>query len=259
MGSLPRSILLVSLWLVCVARCAGQGVPEVSPAPAQAPLAIPPRVTAAIDEQQLVTLTGNVHPLARAEFDRGVVADGQALRRMLLLLQRSAEQESALQQLLADQQSKSSPRFHGWLNPQEYGREFGPADADIQAVTGWLAAHGFTEIKVGVGRTAIEFSGNAGQVRGAFHTEIHQFFVQNQARFANSGDPQVPAALKPVIAGVVSLNNFPVQSHAHKLGAFQKSPRPERRSRFSPFRVAMRIAMRWVQRTSQRFTIPSRC
>jgi subtilase family serine protease len=95
--------------------------------------------------------------------------------------------------------------------------------ADIQAVTGWLAAHGFTEIEVGVGRTAIEFSGNAGQVRGAFHTEIHQFFVQNQTRFANYSDPQVPAALKLVIAGVVSLNNFPVQSHAHKLGAFQKS------------------------------------
>ena len=31
-----------------------------------------PRVTQAVDMQNLVTLHGNVHPLARPEFDQGV-------------------------------------------------------------------------------------------------------------------------------------------------------------------------------------------
>jgi hypothetical protein len=219
MGSLPRSILLVILCLVVVGRCAAQ-----SPAwTQQAATPVPARIVAAVDEKQLVTLPGNIHPLARVEFDRGAVQDGQALHRMLLLLQRGADQEAALQVLLGDQQSKSSPNYRAWLTPQQFGQQFGPADADIQTVTAWLGSHGFTDIKLGSGRTVIEFSGNVGQVRGAFHTEIHQYAVRGGTHFANASDPQIPAALRPVIAGVVTLNNFPVPSHAHRLGAFQKS------------------------------------
>src|SRR5213594_531390 len=104
---------------------------------------IPARITQAVDEKNLVVLHGNVHPLARPEFDQGLVADAQPLKRMLLLLQRSSDQETALRQLLDDQQSKSSPNYHTWLTPEQFGQEFGAADADIQAVTQWLASLGF--------------------------------------------------------------------------------------------------------------------
>src|SRR3954469_21842262 len=60
----------------------------------------PARITQAIDENNRVRLQGNVHPLARAEFDQGLAADAQPMNRMLLLLQRSPEQEAALRQLL---------------------------------------------------------------------------------------------------------------------------------------------------------------
>src|SRR5216684_8079804 len=178
---------------------------------------IPARITQAVDENTRVVLKGNVHPLARPEFDQGAVADGQPLNRMLLLLQRSAEEESVLRQLLDDQQSKSSPNYHAWLTPEQFGKQFGPADADIQAVTQWLTSQGFTNIKVGPGRTVIEFSGNVGQVRSAFHTQIHRFVVNNETHMANASDPQVPAALTPVVAGIVSLHNFPRKSHARIL------------------------------------------
>src|SRR5207248_6862218 len=138
---------------------------------------IPARITQAIDEKNLVVLRGNVHPLARPEFDQGPVSDSQPLKRMLLLLQRSPNQEAALQQLLEDQQNKSSANYHAWLTPDQFGKQFGPADGDIQTVTQWLASHGFTDIKVGPGRNVIEFSGNVAAVRNAFHTEIHRFLV----------------------------------------------------------------------------------
>src|SRR6266851_8887476 len=155
---------------------------------------IPARITQAVDENNLVVLKGNVHPLARAEFDQGAVADGQPLNRMLLLLRRSADQESALRQLLDDQQSKSSPNYHAWLTPEQFGKQFGPADADIQAVTQWLTSHGFTAITVGPGRQVIEFSGTAGQVRSAFRTETHRFVISGKEYTANAMDPQIPAA-----------------------------------------------------------------
>jgi hypothetical protein len=207
----PKSIPLLGLCLLLsAAYCSGQTTVPTA------------RIIRATDESKLVTLAGNVHPLARPEFDRGSISDAQALHRMLLLLQRSSEQESALLQLLDDQQSKASSNYHKWLTPTQFGQQFGPADADIQTVMQWLASRGFTDIKVSSGRSIIEFSGNVAQVRSAFHTEIHQYVVKGETHLANALDPQVPAALAPVVAGVVSLNNFPVKSHLHRLGTFQK-------------------------------------
>jgi subtilase family serine protease len=55
-------------------------------------------------------------------------------------------------------------------------------------------------------------------VRNAFHTEIHQFNVTGESRQANVSDPQIPAALTPVVAGIVSLHNFPRKSFRHDAG-----------------------------------------
>ena len=181
------------------------------------------RVVAAVDPQFTVPLKGNVHPLARLEFDRGAVPDSQPLSRMLLLLQRSPQQDAALQQLLEDQHNKLSRNYHRWLTPEEFGLAFGPVDADIQAVTQWLASQGFTHIKVGIGRTTIEFSGTVGQVRNAFRTEMRHYVINDQPHIANSNDPQIPAALAPVIAGIVSLNDFRPTSHLKRVGSFHKS------------------------------------
>src|SRR5882762_2292943 len=201
-STLRNSLFLLAVILALPAfRAAAQSKPGSAPA-AQA-AAIPARITQAIDETQLVRLQGNVHPLARLEFDRGIVSDATPMKRMMLVLQRSTEQQTALSKFMDEQLSKDSPNFHKWLTPEQFGKQFGPADADIQTVTDWLTRQGFQEIKVGGGRTAIEFSGNVGQVRNAFHTEIHQFNANGESRQANVNDPQIPTALTPVVAGIV--------------------------------------------------------
>jgi subtilase family serine protease len=55
---------------------------------------------------------------------------------------------------------------------------------------------------------AISFSGNAGLVRQAFHTDIHYLQVEGETHFANMTDPKIPAALIPLVRGVNSLHNF---------------------------------------------------
>jgi len=181
------------------------------------------RVRETVDDANRTVLRGNVHPKARAEFDQGTVADAQPVTRMLLLLQRSAEQEAALRQLMEEQQSKNSPNYHAWLAPEEFGKKFGPADADVQAVTDWLTSHGFQNIKVAKGKTVVEFAGNVGQVRNAFATEIHAYNVKGEEHFANVQDPEIPAALSPVVRGVVALHNFRPKSMVHRLGTFQRN------------------------------------
>ncbi|MGH9434201.1 MAG: S53 family peptidase, partial [Terriglobia bacterium] len=184
---------------------------------------VPARVTQPVDAQKLVTLPGNTHPLARPEYDHGAAPDSLPLDHMLLVLERGPEQEAALRKLLDEQQVKSSPSHHQWLTPQQFGQQFGPADSDIQAVSDWLTSQGFQIDRVATGRVLIEFSGTAGLVRQAFHTEIHKYVVNGKPHWANASDPQIPAALAPVVAGVASLNNFPRRPLHRTMGTFSRS------------------------------------
>ena len=170
-------------------------------------------VRGAVDEGNRVTLVGNVHPLARPDFDLGRVDDSFAADRLYLILRRSPEQEQALEQFLQDAHTAGTASFHQWLTPEQFGLRFGAADSDIAAVTAWLQTHGFTVNKVHPGRTAIEFSGNAGQVREAFRTEIHRYKIKGkdgtpEIHFANSSDPQIPAAFAGLIAGISPMHSF---------------------------------------------------
>ena len=157
------------------------------------------RITGAIDNTRLVVLSHSVHPLARPEFDQGPAPVDLPFDRMLLVLKRNEQQESALKQLLDQQQDKSSPNYHKWLTPDEFGRRFGPSDHDVQAVTLWLEAQGFQVAGATHGRTGIEFSGTAGQVQNAFHAAIHKFVVNGEEHWANANDPEIPAALGQVV------------------------------------------------------------
>jgi hypothetical protein len=112
-----------------------------------------------IDETKLTALRGNTHPLARREFDRGPAPANLPLDRMLLVLRRSAAQESGLRSLLDRQQDTSSPNYHQWITPVQFGKQFGPTDRDIQTVNLWLESHGFQVKRVANGRVTVEFSG----------------------------------------------------------------------------------------------------
>jgi subtilase family serine protease len=168
-----------------------------------------PRITQAINSSQMVILQGNTHPLARPAYDRGPAPSDLPMQHMLLLLKRSPQQEAALDKLLAEQQDKKSPNYHQWLTPEEFGEQFGPSEQDIQTVRSWLQSQGFTVNEVTNGRTVIDFSGNASQVQSAFHTTIHRYVLPNgEQHWANSSDPQIPAALASVVGGIRSLHNF---------------------------------------------------
>jgi hypothetical protein len=176
-----------------------------------------------IDETKLVTLTGNTHPLARAEFDKGAVAPSMPMDRIVLELRRTPEQEAALQKFMAEQQDPASPNFHHWLSPEEFGAAYGPSEQNIKKLTDWLTSHGFAVSNISRGKGQIEFSGTAGQVLSTFHTEIHHYLVHGEMHIANSRDPQIPAALAPLIAGILSLHDFRAKPLLHS-GGLAKRP-----------------------------------
>jgi len=164
-------------------------------------------ITETISENNLVTLAGNTRPEATAANDRGLVAFSLPMEHLWLQLRRPPEQEQALDKYIDGLTEPKSPNFHQWLTAKQFGERYGLAQKDLAAITGWLESHGFT-VNLIYPNNVIDFSGTAGQVREAFHTEIHDLEVNGAKHIANMSDPRIPAALAPAIVGIVSLNNF---------------------------------------------------
>jgi subtilase family serine protease len=161
-----------------------------------------------IDESKLVTLAGNTRFEATARNDRGPVPDSFPLDHMLLQLRRAPALERQFDQHVDSLTDKSSPNFRQWMTAAEQGEKYGLAQQDINIITGWLASQGFKVGYVYPSLMVIDFSGTAGQIREAFHTEIHYLEVNGEQHFANMSDPKIPEALAPAVLGVVSLHNF---------------------------------------------------
>ncbi|MDR3415377.1 MAG: S53 family peptidase [Nevskia sp.] len=189
-------------WKSLSAAALALGLAAADAAPA------PPLVIEAVDEASLVTLPGNTRSEAIAENDRGAVGDELMLEHMQLVLQRTPAQEQSLEQLIDQLHNPASPNYHHWLTASAFVQQFGAVPRDILAVSEWLAAHGFRVEQVYPGSLTIDFSGTAGQVREAFHTEIHRLSVEGIPHIANMSDPRIPAALAGAIVGVVSLHDF---------------------------------------------------
>jgi subtilase family serine protease len=140
------------------------------------------------------------------------------MEHMLLTLKSSPAQQAALAQLLKDQQDPSSPQYHRWLTPAEFGDRFGASAQDLDVVTRWLEGRGFRIENAAPSRLVIDFSGTAANVEQTFHTEIHRYRVHDELHWANSMNPQIPAALSVVVAGIVSLHDF-LSKPAHQVTA----------------------------------------
>jgi len=164
-------------------------------------------VTQVTDETKLVRLGGNVRPEVKLANDRGPVVDALPMEHMLMQLQRSPEQEHALQIFIDQLHDPSSPNFQKWINANEFGLRFGVEQQDLDAITRWLESRGFV-VSVYPNRMLIDFSGTAGQVREAFHSEIHQLVVNGTPHIANITDPQIPVAFAGKVKGIVSLHDF---------------------------------------------------
>ncbi len=174
---------------------------------------IAPRVAGPVEERSLVVFSGSVPPVARAEFDQGVAPANTPMSHVRLVLSRTSAQQADLDKYAADLLDKSSPSYHKWLTPEQFGRLYGPADSDLAAIVAWLQSHGLQVDPIAPGRTNVAFSGTVQQIEEALHTSIHSYERNGEKFLANSTDPSIPAALAPVISGVARLNTIRPKPH----------------------------------------------
>lgn len=182
-----------------------------------------PRITSEVTSSEMAQLPGSLHPLARAENDAGRMPGAMRLNGMSIYFNRSAAQQADLNALLAAQQDPSSPQYHQWLTPDQFGARFGMAQSDIDAVQTWLQQQGFSVDSVARSHTMIRFSGSVAQVESAFNTQMHYYNAAGVRHFAPSTALSVPAAIAPAVSGIRNLNDF--RPHPQHVTA-QSRPRP---------------------------------
>ena len=173
---------------------------------------VPDRITRPIDPGVMQVLAHHHPQWAVQANDAGAVPANLPVEHLTLVLERSAQQEAAFEELLREQQDPASPNYHRWLTPVEIGERFGLSDDDITAITGWLQSQGLHVDWVAPSHIFIEFGGAAADVGNAFGTELHYYKVDGEQRMSVAADPEIPAAIAPVIRsvrGLYTINDRP--------------------------------------------------
>jgi hypothetical protein len=130
----------------------------------------PDRIKRTVDMRHTRVVPGHLHRLARPEFDHGLADPAQPVDYIVLMTKPSAQQQTELDRLLADQQNPSSPLFRKWLTPEEFGSRFGLSPGDQSKVVAWLVSQGLTVKHLARGMNWIALSGGAAQVSRALNT-----------------------------------------------------------------------------------------
>ncbi|HEX5227362.1 MAG TPA: protease pro-enzyme activation domain-containing protein [Bryobacteraceae bacterium] len=165
------------------------------------------RLRGPLELNRIVPLS-NSQPRDIAPYDQGPVDRQFQIPYVTMLLKPSAAQQTDLDQLLMDQQDALSSVYHQWLKPEEFADRFGVSGADAGVLVEWLKSQGMTVHDVGRARTWITFSGAAGDIGRALHTEIHRYRIKGQDRFSNSTTLSIPAGFRDVVAGFEGLDDL---------------------------------------------------
>jgi subtilase family serine protease len=176
--------------------------------------AVSPNRIAAVAAESRAALPHTVSPRVKNAADLGSARSDRVLDSLTLRFNMTAAQQTALTQLLSDQQNPSSPRYHQWLTPEMYGAQFGLSSADLAKVSAWLTSQGFTITGVARSSTSITFKGTVDQAQKAFHTSIHSLNFNGEQHFANTTDAALPASIAGVVSTITGLNNFRLKSRA---------------------------------------------
>ena len=189
-------------------------IPAVGLFVALAPLAYAApqgRLVAAINDSSRVPLSNTIPSRARIANDLGSAPAGTKLSTLSLRFNMTAAQQADLTQLMIAQLNPSSPSYHKWLTPEQFGARFGLSSADISKVSTWLTSKGFTVTGVARSSTFITFSGTVSQADQAFGTSIHTLSLNGEQHISNVTDPALPSSIASVVTAITGLNDFRIK------------------------------------------------
>ena len=113
------------------------------------------------------------------------------------------QNQSGLDQLLANQHDPNSPQYRQWLTPAEFANRFGPSASDLARLHAALVARGFTVVEKHA--HGVHVRGSVSAVSRAFGTDVQKFTVDGASRFVAKSALQVPNELQGMDVRVLGL------------------------------------------------------
>lgn len=94
------------------------------------------------------------------------------------------------------------------LTPQQFRDRFGPTQDAVNRVTGYLRSRGLTVTGVSANRMAVDATGPADKIGGAFGTSLSRWHDSAQRRDFTAADsaPTIPSSLASIVSDVAGLD-----------------------------------------------------
>lgn len=192
----PSKRSLISLCAVCVALLGTLSAAS----PSQASWLGPP-----------VRLTASLAPALPAGATR--IGPLPARTKLSIEVTLNIPDQSALTAFLDGLSDPGSPFFQRFLPPGQFGPTFGPTLAQVAAVENALRSAGLSPGPVSANRLAIPVTATAASIERAFGVTLESYRLAGGGEaYANTSAPKVPAAVAPLVQGVLGLEDlYPVQ------------------------------------------------
>jgi subtilase family serine protease len=188
--------------------------------------AVQNRIASAVNSGSRVALPGTINGHAKRSVDLGLAPGDSKLSALSLRFSLTTAQQADLNQLLAAQLNPSSPSYHQWLTPEQFGARFGLSSGDLAKVSAWLTSQGFTITSVARSSTFINFSGTVAQAQQALGASIHTVSYNGELHIANLADPTLPSAISGVVSAITGLNDFEMKPRSRSRSAVVDPSQP---------------------------------
>jgi kumamolisin len=129
--------------------------------------------------------------------------------------------------LLNNLYDPSSPSYHQFLTVQQFAQEFGPTQAQQQAVEDYLTRQGFRITATYANHLLIDFSGSESLAESVFGITINSYRNPlGRLFFANANTPHLPAYLAANVASIGGLDDANTFYHAPIVSQTQPAANP---------------------------------
>jgi pseudomonalisin len=105
-----------------------------------------------------------------------------------------------------------SASYHHYLTPAQWTAAYGPAQSSLDAVTNYLRAQGFGNVRATGNRLVVTGDGTAAQAEHAFGTSLVDYRLGADTVYGNTTPARVPASLGSIVTAVIGLNNLPLNA-----------------------------------------------
>src|SRR5215469_2279207 len=135
----------------------------------------------------------------------------QSMRLVLVLPLRNQE---ALDELLQELYTPSSPSYHQFLTVEDFAAMYGPSEEDYETVRRFAEANGFTVVGTSPNRMNLDVTGTVGQIEAAFHLEMGVYKHPTEKRTFYAPDREPTPDLAVRLWHISGLDNYSIPKPA---------------------------------------------